>query len=356
MVCCFVPCCNHVSGRSCKFYRFPADNLKRRRWARVVGRCDRAPTITSRLCSCHFPEGKERGPILFTNKDGTVCTEHKIPRYRPPRPVQKDVPAAAGVSASRLKSTNQPQTAITIDDGPPSQSFIVSDISPADSVIIEDISPEEALMTTYIIPVESVISSTPIFTKTTLRSPHVATQTELPNFERLENILLQAQLKDVREETRALKQKLKNFQSQYTPSRLSDEVVRMETGLPDRDCFNKVVECAVSLESSVNYRAGWKVKSLSIEDQVFLTLMKLKHNYKDFHLGALFSCGEGTIKNVTQTWTEVLRGLLDDSTPSPRGVKAQKKPNNHRLNTDLQTESATCSDYLSNSNEKETCC
>ncbi|XP_041946264.1 THAP domain-containing protein 11-like [Alosa sapidissima] len=302
MVRCFAPCCNHYSDggirHHCKFYRFPTDDTTRRRWARVVGRSGRQPSITSRICSCHFPEGKERGPTLFKNKDGTICIDHKIPKYRP---VKKPVCAV-----------EQPTT---------------QNVLPVESVRSVKMACQngkmcngEAVIMNYIPPVESVHIVSPVLTKI---CPSVGTQT----YSQV-NILLETELKDVKEELRVLKLKLANVKSQYTPSRLSDEVVKMETGLPDRDCFNKIVECATSLEGTVSYFAGWKVKCLSVADQVFLTLMKLRHSYKDFHLAALFSCSQAVIKNVVNTWTDIMQALLqDDYTATPKGSKAQKKQN-----------------------------
>ena len=283
-------------------------------------RCDRAPADTSRLCSCHFPEGKERGPLCFLNKDGTICTDHKIPRYRLPRPVKKDVCAIEPIS---------PDDIPLVESVYGVERFLTSDSTPEDSIC-----EVESFITNYIPPVESVDVVSPVLTKI---CPSVATQTySRVSYERMEKIFLEVKLKDVKEELRLLKQRLAYSQSRYTASRLSNEVVKMETGLPDKDCFNKIVECATSLEDSVTYRAGWKVQSLSTEDQVFLTFMKLKHNYKDFHLAAIFNCSISIIRNAVLTWTDILQGLLqDDYTTAPRGSKAQKKLKTHPLNTNL---------------------
>ncbi|XP_062401076.1 uncharacterized protein LOC134092287 isoform X2 [Sardina pilchardus] len=285
---CFAPCCNHYHDggirHHCRFYGFPKDETTRRRWASAVG--DRKPSDGCRICSCHFPEGKERGPTLFKKKDGTICLEHRIPKNRP---VKKPVSAVEQPTAH--------------DVG-------------------------EVVIQNYIPPVESVHVVSPIVTKI---CPSVGTQM---NYARGEKILLETELKDVKEELRVLKLKLAEVKSHYTPSRLSDEVVKMETGIPARDCFDKIVECATSLEGTVSYFAGWKVKCLSVEDQVFLTLMKLRHSYEDFHLAALFSCSQAIIKNVVNTWTDIMQGLLqDDDTAAPRVSKAQKKKQNAPLVT-----------------------
>ena len=42
----------------------------------------------------------------------------------------------------------------------------------------------------------------------------------------------------------------------YSPARLSDEVIRMETGLPDKAMFSRVVGLVQRLEGSIVYAAG----------------------------------------------------------------------------------------------------
>ncbi|XP_071059418.1 uncharacterized protein [Pseudochaenichthys georgianus] len=96
----------------------------------------------------------------------------------------------------------------------------------------------------------------------------------------------------------------------YSASQLSEKVLRMETGLPDRDTFSAVCEYVARFEGSITYPKGWFPKSLSLEDQVFMTLMKLRHHYTHLHLAALFHCGESTVRNVIVTFIEVLHKLL----------------------------------------------
>lgn len=58
-------------------------------------------------------------------------------------------------------------------------------------------------------------------------------------------------------------------------SALEGDVKRMETGLPTKEVFNIVVNHAIRFKDSVNYFAGWNVESISFEDQIFVTLMKV---------------------------------------------------------------------------------
>ena len=84
----------------------------------------------------------------------------------------------------------------------------------------------------------------------------------------------------------------------------------METGLPPKEIFNIVVDYAAKFKHSISYYAGWKVESITFEDQVFITLMKLRQNYTNLHLAQLFSCSVGTISNIVITFLHVLHRLL----------------------------------------------
>ena len=96
----------------------------------------------------------------------------------------------------------------------------------------------------------------------------------------------------------------------YTVSSLSENVVRMETGLPTKDIFNIVVNYVNRFKASISYYSRWKVEIISLEDQIFITLMKLRQNYTNLHLAQLFSCSVGTISNIVTTFIHVLHSLL----------------------------------------------
>ena len=59
---------------------------------------------------------------------------------------------------------------------------------------------------------------------------------------------------------------------------------------------------SLTFEDSINYLAGWKVESISFEDQIFITLMKLRQNYTNLHLAQLFNCSVGTVANIITTF------------------------------------------------------
>ena len=100
-------------------------------------------------------------------------------------------------------------------------------------------------------------------------------------------------------------------QKHYTVSELSAEVLRMETGLPTKEVFNIVVLHALRFKDCIVYYSGWKVESIKFEDQILITLMKLRQNYTNLLLAQLFSCSVATIANiVTTTFIHVLHSIL----------------------------------------------
>ena len=84
----------------------------------------------------------------------------------------------------------------------------------------------------------------------------------------------------------------------------------METGLPNIEMFNIVVEYAERFRADLNYYCGWKVDKIEFQDQIFITLMKLRHNYNNLHLGQLFCCSTATIANILLTFIHALHQLL----------------------------------------------
>ena len=123
-------------------------------------------------------------------------------------------------------------------------------------------------------------------------------------------IILEAELNQAREELQDLQEKESYTQKHYTVSGLSAEVLRMETGLPTKEVFNIVVLHALRFKDFIVYYSGWKVESINFEDQIFITLMKLRQNYTNLHLAQLFSCSVATIANIVTTFIHVLHSIL----------------------------------------------
>jgi len=62
--------------------------------------------------------------------------------------------------------------------------------------------------------------------------------------------------------------------------------------------------------AKIHYHFQWKVKSIIRQDQLLITLMKLRHNFPHFDLTTRFVCSKGTITNIVITWINVLNNIL----------------------------------------------
>ena len=127
---------------------------------------------------------------------------------------------------------------------------------------------------------------------------------------RLQKVIDDAQHEECMMELQTLKEKQQYSRQRYSASQLPDTVLRMETGLPDRAIFLDVVFYVGLFNDSIVYFSGWKVDVLSLEDQVLMTLMKLRKNYTHLHLAQLFHCSSATVSNVIITFIHVLHEIL----------------------------------------------
>ena len=104
-------------------------------------------------------------------------------------------------------------------------------------------------------------------------------------------------------------QRPKGTHSCYSGDTLNEEVIRMETGIPTKNLFFLVVGYAARFKDDISYFHGWKVESIKFEDQILITLMKLKQNYPNLHLAKLFACSKTTNANVVLTFIHDLQLL-----------------------------------------------
>ncbi len=81
----------------------------------------------------------------------------------------------------------------------------------------------------------------------------------------------------------------------------------MYTSLP-YDVFKILVNtCKIS---PLNYYSGWNVTGLTMEDQVLMTLMKLKLDLTDLDLAHRFNVSDSTVSNVLHTLISALHEIL----------------------------------------------
>ena len=98
--------------------------------------------------------------------------------------------------------------------------------------------------------------------------------------------------------------------SHYSVSKLSPDIIKMETGLLTEEVFDIAHLHCLWFKDSITYFYGWKVKSILFEDQISITLMKLRQNYTNLHLAQLFSCRDSTISNILTTFIRCHADIL----------------------------------------------
>ena len=114
-----------------------------------------------------------------------------------------------------------------------------------------------------------------------------------------EIVSLEAELKQAEREITDLKEKIGYLKNHYTVSTLDEDVLKIETGLATRD----------SSTSNQLLTAGWRVESMTFEDQIFITLMKVRQDHIKLHFPQLFSCSVSTIENIVTTFIHVIHSI-----------------------------------------------
>lgn len=89
------------------------------------------------------------------------------------------------------------------------------------------------------------------------------------------------------------------------------------------DVFNILVQCLKRFD--LNYYMGWNVTCISLEDQVLLTLMKLRLNLRDLDLADRFCVSRTTANNAFKTILLALHELLFSGILGHYGIPSQAK-------------------------------
>lgn len=85
----------------------------------------------------------------------------------------------------------------------------------------------------------------------------------------------------------------------YSVANISTEVLRMETGLPNKEVFYIIVNYVAWFKGHINYYSWWKAEAIVVEDQAFTTLTTMKQNYSNLH-----------VVNTVLTFVQVLHSPL----------------------------------------------
>ena len=134
------------------------------------------------------------------------------------------------------------------------------------------------------------------------------------------SVTLQVEVDILRSQVSKLENQLSNVPKAFPFDSTEGDstLVQHYTGLPSADVFNVLLQLCARFEF---FYCGWNVSSISQQDQLFLTLLKLRCNFSHKDLGVRFSVSLSTITNITITWINVLHevlyvGLLKDKISS----------------------------------------
>ncbi|XP_055999735.1 uncharacterized protein LOC125662644 isoform X2 [Ostrea edulis] len=90
------------------------------------------------------------------------------------------------------------------------------------------------------------------------------------------------------------------------------------------DIFDIIVKTLQRFQP-LNYYAGWSVVNVSLENQVLITLMKLRLNLRDLDLADRFCTSRATISNILNTIISALHGIFYKGVMVRLGMPSQLK-------------------------------
>ncbi|KAL1490718.1 hypothetical protein ABEB36_013368 [Hypothenemus hampei] len=253
---CWALGCKHNSLRNtCSFLRFPADKNKKKRWLQIIRRSDE-PSKSSRLCSCHFVEGKKEPSYFEYNKATLFKKHHLTPERKKPR---------------RKKTTTESPMNIVDEIETPSTNEILNDDS-----LFPTVSSQTGKF--YVAKTNEVMYEAELFLNKL-------------DIERKENII-------------------KSFSGQMTYTHIceSNKLILEYTGIPCRSIFESLFKLIEDID--IRYYLKWKVQKVSKIDQLLITLMKLRQNFPHSDLAYRFQVSEATITNIVITFIHLLHKIL----------------------------------------------
>ena len=128
--------------------------------------------------------------------------------------------------------------------------------------------------------------------------------------EEMDLILLKTENIRLQEDVVRLKKEV--AESRFSYQRLRDhkdyeKLVRHYTGLSP---VTFLALHALCNRFEINYHRGWNVCAISREDQLLVTLMKLRLNLSYIDIGVRFNLSDGSVSNIVTTWISVLNKVL----------------------------------------------
>ncbi|CAN7945074.1 unnamed protein product [Ixodes pacificus] len=328
---CCVPLCKQSgyldsSGTRVSFHRFPRDATIYKKWIAAIKRDEGQffqVSAATKVCSRHFlaedfvskvASGQRMlhdhaVPSIFSFKKPTQV--RKAPRVRlpPPLPIAQPAPLPEPISSPLTAPTaRQPQGACQSEESSyPDMDTLAS---------CTDLS-ERALCTCSLAAEVARLKEKieECMQKVRRQQNEIeATRAELKG-KTQETYKLQADLQDLSTKFERLQKK--NIAFGIQKFKASNEDVQFYTGLPSYSHFQALLEFIDPGEDVKNI-IYWKTaapsdgerrgrrRKLSIEDQLFLVLVKLRVGLFHKHLGHLFDVSEATVSRVFLTWMSYL--------------------------------------------------
>jgi len=96
----------------------------------------------------------------------------------------------------------------------------------------------------------------------------------------------------------------------YATISTDEKLVAHFTGLPNASMFNVLLQLCQRFD--IQYYLGWRVETIPPDDQLFITLRKIRTNVSLKTLAWEYKVSETTITNVVMTWLHILWEVLVD--------------------------------------------
>ena len=143
-----------------------------------------------------------------------------------------------------------------------------------------------------------------------------------------ETVVLQTEIDNLKKEIAALEQKLLYLKDRLTYAAIKNNMtlLRHYTGLPSSVEFDSVVKLLRRFD--ITYAQGWKVTTLCLEDQLLLTLLKLRQNFGHEDLGYRFKVSNRTVANIVNTFVHALHEILVEGMMVANGIPSVLKNKN----------------------------
>ena len=154
--------------------------------------------------------------------------------------------------------------------------------------------------------------------------------------EKIDATLLEAELHRLKSDILSM-EKASSMRSRFSFQEIGnqDHLVNHYTGLPSGKEFKILFGLCSRFE--IHYSSGWRVQQLSMEDQLLVTLMKLRCNFSTIDLSVRFQVSHSTISNIFRTWVSVLHHVLHE------GILPSKPPSLAKNKTSLPCSFSTFS-------------